>query len=347
VSAAVPIRFPFGQHPTMGRLSTFGDWTRFVRSVFLGLRGADLDLRLTRLGDMTLLDGFIVDRIAPGSLSSGVPGLSIARSPLSFFGSARTEDMAAQALVDDVVDPHVIGAALEAPILDPQLRVGAAAATDQASAVAAGRRALNAMQASARYDLFEEPSWSAALSASLGGMRALSVTGLGAEMSGNLEHRFGGSQASVRVRMHGGFLGPHFLENVLGPTYLVSRADQLSAIGGLGLRGVFGADLLLIYGRLSFGFSYADGIGVRRDPLDRQISLSIGVEGIRVGGTRLFDLRLAYASRGLFTSLGQFAEQVLHSGARLRFNSWLFAELYLERGVDLEGGAGLTVLFTP
>ena len=40
------------------------------------------------------------------------------------------------------------------------------------------------------------------------------------------------------------------------------------------------------------------------------------------------------------------ALQVLHSGARVRFTSWFFGEVYLEKGDDLQGGAGLTLALT-
>jgi hypothetical protein len=348
VSAAAPIRFQVGQHPTVGRLSSFGDWTRFVRSILLGLRGADLDLRLSRLGDLTLLDGFIADKIAPGSLASGVPGLTIDRSPLSFFGSVRTDVVRAQALIDDVIDPHLFGAAFDSELLDPRLRVGVAGATDQAAMIPEGKRALDALEASARFVALEDRLWSLSFSTSVGSIRALAETGWGGEVYADAERRFGAyAQNAIRLRAHGGVLGSHFLENVLGPTYLVSRADHLVSLEGARRRGVLGGEVLAALNHFSLGVSYADGVGRRRIPFDRQVGLQIAVEKVPIGGTRLLDLRLAYASRALFSSFGDLAEQVVHGGARVRFTSWFFGELYLERGVDLEGGAGLTVLFTP
>ena len=108
-SIAVPIRIDKNQDVSVGRLDSFADWTRFIRQLSIGLPGADLEVRLDRLGDLSLGNAAVVDRLAPGITSSGVPGLSVVTTPLALVAGYRGEDFAFEGFVADIGDPKLAG----------------------------------------------------------------------------------------------------------------------------------------------------------------------------------------------------------------------------------------------
>jgi NlpC/P60 family protein len=341
---AVPIRFPFGGHATLGPLDRPADYARFLRTLSLGLRGADLELRLSRLGDETLLDGLLLERVAPGSVASGVPGLSILRSPLSFFGALRSGIGRAELFADDVIDPALFGGAIEIPLVPSVVDVGVAFASDQKAQVGVDPRAIDAAEGRAQIRVVETPSWTLSPGVSVGAIRALGLNGFGVEGDLVGEYRFSRGASRLRATVRGGRLGEHFVDRLFGPTYLAFRARHSEALEAAGPRSELSGELLLQAGHLTLGASFADGVGVRRQPFDRQAGLLFDVAAIPIGGTRLIDLRLAVLSRAIFSSAT--AVTVVHGGVRLRFTSWFFGELYLEQASVLQGGGGLTITFT-
>jgi hypothetical protein len=344
VSLAVPIRFELNEPVTVGKLDRFADWTRFVREASFGLPGADLELRFDRLGDVTLSGGFLVDRLAPGLSSSGVPGLSVGRTPLAFFGGYRGP-IVAEALIADVGDPALAGLAIGVPIFDG-LDVSGVVVTDQAANAADARRAINALGVHAGYRIWEASQWTVGVAAdgALTVAGARDGSGLGLTASG--EHRFGGG-SSVGLDLRVSRLGAGFLEAPFGPTYLAARPAHFAALLQTEGRWSLGAEALVRWGRASFGAGYADGLGASAHLLDRRWFAHAALRGIPAGGTRLLDLRLVYAARGLPGSRAEGANDVLHGSIRLRLTRWLAAQLYVEESDRFEGGVGIAATWAP
>jgi hypothetical protein len=342
---AAPIRFEPGEKPTLGELETFADWTRFIRTLSLGLRGADLELRLARLGDASLAGGFIVDHVQPGSDSSGVPGLSIDRSPLTFFFGYRDRSIELDALVDDVVGPGVSAAGMRFSLIPGLLRAGVAVATDQrAETASGGRRAINAAEVAIFADAIETHRWSVT-AAALGAIdRARGTSGIGGALSVDAELRLarGGTKA-ISLAVKGSRLGDGFLDAIFGPTYFAARSLHLEALGEAGDRYGIGGELSLRFDSLVIGAGFHDAIDGH--PLDRRAFALFELRDISVWDTRLFDLRLAYAIRGPWTASTR--ADVLHGALRLRLAQWLYAEAYLANAEAVEGGAGLVVAWIP
>ena len=346
IAVAVPIRFEVDETPTVGRLETVGDWLRFIRTLGVGLPGADLELRFTRLGDFTIGGGELIDRLATGSGASGVPALSVGRTPLSFFGAYRGGPVNASLLVDDVADPAVIGGQIAVPFLDGKLTPALSLATDQHGGTDAVRRALNAAAASLSVPVYEDAAWTVGAGAHVAGLFVRSKLGVGGGGHLSLQHRFGGGlSSSLDARLDVMGLGPSYLARPFGPTYLAARAPHVVALAGAGTRFAIGGNLLLRFGKLAFGGGYADAVGGHL--LDRRLEAVVQAEDIALGGGRALDVKAAYAARGLPGERDDGAHDVLHASARLRFASWLWAELYVEKGETFEGGGGLTVAWAP
>lgn len=347
VAVAAPIRFERRERVTVGELESFGDWTRFLRSVSFGLRGADVDLRLSRLGDVTLLGGVIVDRVSPASESSGVPGLTVARSALSFFGGVRGEDVGVEALIDDVIDPALVGIGLHVASGLDDLELGVAFATDQRGELLGQRRALSALEVDARMRWVETREWSFDLSAIGAGTRVLSTSGASGELRASVQHRFGASGASdATVDLGAGYLGRRILHGVFGPTYLVARSSHLEAVEDASGRAFALVRARVTFGRFTLGLTFEDGLGRGRGTFDQSLSSLLEVADLPIGGTRILDLRAVYAARSPFHSEGR--EHVFHGGARLRLASWIHGELYAEKGEGaFQGGIGATLSWTP
>src|SRR6185503_18946493 len=96
--------------------------------------------------------------------AAGVPGLSVERSPLSFFGGLRIESLGdAEVLLDDVVDPSIVAAGIRLPLLIESLRAGAAFATDQRShTLEGGERAVSGGELSLSLSILDRSAFSLA-----------------------------------------------------------------------------------------------------------------------------------------------------------------------------------------
>ncbi|MFO0726851.1 MAG: C40 family peptidase [Myxococcota bacterium] len=346
---AVPIRFEPEASPSVGTFTRAGDALRFLRGASLGLVGAELELRLSRFLDYGLGSGILLSRLDPGAMASGIQGLSIGRSPLSFAGGYRGSSLEVNLLVDDVVDPGVFGLSAGVPIIQGWLKVGGALMTDQKADLALvdprGRRAITAGEVNLVFDAWRSPSLSLSMSAAVGLERALAVTGFGGQASVDFSWRFqrGGSQ-SLMLRFFGGAYGPGFVEELFGPSYLIHRPETFLALReGVG-RGGLGGEASLRISKLVASVGFADAPFGHPGALDRRLFALVELNELRIFGTTLLDLRAAYAARAPFTS---DSVDVLHVGARLRFTSWLFAEAYLAKTERVEGGAGLAIAWIP
>jgi hypothetical protein len=337
IAVAVPIRFELHQTPTVGTFEHPRDYVRFLRELSLGLPGADLELSFSRLGDHRLAQGFLVRRFTPGSEVAGVTGLSVATSPLTFYGAVRTEWIRAEGLIDDALDPAIAGLGIAVPIGD-LIDVGAAYVTDQRTI------AVNAIEADLSLHAVDRREISFDVALSGAGVRAFGEHGFGSSLSLDGEYRFGDDSA-IGLVARASWLGPRSLSSLFGPTYLSDRAAHLYALERVRGRPVFGGELSLRFRRASLGLTFESGVGPHRDALDQVIEGALEVEGLRLGGTRFLDLRAAYASRSLFRDEPRL--DVLFASVRFRFASWLFFEVYLQESGTFEGGGGVTITWIP
>lgn len=342
VSVAVPVRLEIDEDITLGTFERWQDYTRFLRTLSIGLPGANLELRLSRLGEASLGTGFVFDRVAPGTAIRGVPGLSVARSPLSFFGAVRTDILGVEAFMDDAVDPALVGASGHIGL--GLLRVGLTAASDQQARFQDARRAITAGEIFARVVAAAAHSYSLDVGLTTGMLIALGEAGAGGGLRARGQWRPKGS-ITLEAELAAGVLGPRYLHGFFGPTYLAARGPHSEALPELATRGFFDARTHLSFGRLSVGAAYGQGIGANRHPLDRRVEGYVAVTALPLTRKRRLDLRLTLLSRGLFDDEARI--YTAHGGARMTVFDWLFAELYVQKSETWEGGGGLTVQWAP
>lgn len=351
ITVAAPLRLDPDVGPTFGSFEDAADVLRFVRGVSLGLPGADLELRLTRFGDLSLARGALVDRFQPAAAVQGVAGLTVSRTPLSLFGAWRGSDLELELTIDDVTAPGVFGGSAYTTLIAGWLRGGAALVTDQRASRGLTRtgldlrRAILASEAGLVLDAIATPAWTLELAA-LGALeQASGDTGLAGALRLDAEYRFarGGTRA-LSVRFEGARAGARYLEAPFSATYAASRAATYRAIEDSLDRFTLGGEVELRLGRLVLAGGHHDAVGEGGRAFDRR---SFGLAELRdldLFGTTLVDLRLSWATRGLLTPE---AVDVVHGGLRVRFESWLFAEAYLARAEGFEGGVGLSAAFLP
>lgn len=342
VAVAVPVRLEVNEDITLGTFERWQDYLRFLRTVRLGLPGADLELSLSRLGDATVGSGFVLDRVAPGTALRGVPGLSIEPAPLAFFAAVRTEVLQLEVFLDDALDPSLAGGAVKVPM--GPIQVGLAVASDQQAQWQQARRAFTSGELSLSYAMMSTRRTNLDLRLISGMVAALGEVGAGGRLCLNGQWRVSGA-VTVEATAEAGVLGPRFLAGLFGPTYLAHRAAHAEALPGLAARGELGARLELNLGRLSLGASYAQGVGANRHPLDRRVEAFVELRALALSRARRLDLRFAMLSRGLFDD--EQRVYTAHGGARVTLLRWLFAELYVQKSETWEGGGGLTVTWAP
>lgn len=342
VAVAVPVRLEVGEDVSLGTFERWQDYTRFLREVALGLPGADLELRLSRLGDVTLGTGAVVDRLAPGTRIRGVPGLAVSRSPLTFFGRARTPWLEVEATLDDAVDPTLFGLGLSAPV--GPVQVGLTAASDQQADLRGARRAFSAAEAWGRWSAVSRRAFDLDLGATVAGVAALGESGFGGlgAVRGQWRPK---SSVTVSAEVRAGIAGPRFLSGLFGPTYLAYRGLFGAGLAELGRRGVVEGRAELALGRVQLGGGYGQGFGARRHPLDQRLEAYVNLAALPLSGQRRVDLRLVLMSRSLFDP--RLRAFTVHGGARVTLTSWAFAELYVQKSETWEGGGGLTVTWAP
>jgi len=342
LAVAVPVRLEVDEDITLGTFDKWQDYLRFLRTVRLGLPGADLELRLSRLGDATLGSGFMLDRVAPGTAVRGVPGLTVTRSPLMFFGGLRTDVLELEAFMDDALDPALLGAGVTVP-LGP-FKLGAAVASDQQARFQSARRAFTSAELSTTYAFMSDRTKSLDVRLSAAMISALGDAGAGGRLSVLGQWRPKGS-VTVSAALEAGVLGQRFLAGLFGPTYLANRDAHGAALPGLLARGDLGARVEVSLGRLSFGGTYAQGVGANQHPLDRRLEGFVAVQALALSRARRLDIRLAFLSRAPFNDTHR--AYTAHGGARVTLMRWLFAELYVQKSETWEGGGGLTVTWAP
>ncbi len=343
-SVAVPVRFPFDARPTVGTFDGFGDYTRFLRHLSLGVEDADLELVLSRFSELSLLSGFVMDQVVPSTEVRAVPGFAVQRTPLSFFGRVRSSWFEAEATIDDVIDPAIFGAGVRVPVQLAPIALGAAVATDQRARVTAGLRAITTAEAQLLGQLVDTREWTLDAHLDVGVMGALDDSGFGTTFSLEGERRFYGA-TSVTVELEAGYAGSHFVPGLFGPTYAHERRAHLEAMDATAGRPTLGGRTAVRLGKLALEVGYGQSIGANRAAIDRRLQVVLEAQSLSLFGTRLLDLRVAYASRAPFGD--EATLDMLQGGARLRLFSWLFAEAYAQKGRAFEAGAGVTVAWLP
>ena len=338
LTTAVVVRFAPGRSATVGRFDVAKDYFRFLRTIRLGLPGAELEIVASRLGDLSLGSGAMVDHAAPGTTGGGVPGLTVAHMPLPVSFAVRTDSVFARAVLDDALVPRWGG--LDLGFRAGRFTVGLAAATDRAARATEQEGAIDGLELYSRAALMSSAQWSVDAFAQSTLLRSFSKIGLGSDGGLSVQYRFSDAN-SVSLQAHAGYQGPRSMYGVFGPTYLAHRIRHGDALIGTRGRAVVGGELRLDAGKWRWAVAYADGLGDGADALDRAVRGMLAVRGLALGGTRLLDVRAVYVAR----AWGQRrrAADVAQVGLRLRFSSWLAGEAYYQLGRRGDGGLGLTL----
>ena len=357
VTAAVPVRFEPDRSPTVGPIDDFADATKFLRRARLGLPGARLEVAFERLGSYRLVDSELVRDLSPALRSAGLPGLSVARSPLTLYAGYRPEFGAAEVLLDDVLDPRIGGGGLALKPLEG-LSVRALGITDQASryrppATPESPTPGSVARAVTGTGLGLDFEWRRARRMAFGfraegqAVHALGQWGFGAEGRLTARARLGArTPTTLGLDLKGGVAGSRFLFGFFGPTYLVGREAHLTALETSdAARAVLGGQALVRRGKFALRLAYDQGVGPEAQALDRTLAGVVDYGGLSLGGPRTLDLRVAYAARAPFRASQDL--HVLAASLRLRFTSWLGVEAFAQGGETLEGGVGLTMTWVP
>ena len=348
-SLAAPVRFEFNQKPTLGEFASWSDATRFIRTVLVGLPGAELELRLDRLGDVSAGGGFLVDRLVPGALASGVPGLSVKQTPLSFAGRFRNEFIDIQGVVSDVLAADVFALALGAREILPGLQMGITFASDQAAATSelTGRDStLTGVEAFSNYDLLQSDSWNLDLGVRTSALRSSGEWGGGAQFAVKTRWRSASRvRKEVTANLAAGWSGDRFLDSIFGPIYLTSRSQHWSELATVQDRMVMGGELKFQYANLAASVEYSDGVSSSISALDQRIAIVGQLSRTRIWAAKTVEARAAFVSRGL--SSDDDSSFGLHVNTRLWWLPWLAYELFLEKGQQFEGGVGVMVAWEP
>lgn len=356
LTAAVPIRIEPGEAPNVGAVNDLGDATRFVRTARLGLPGAELEVAFERLGSYRLVKSDLLNDLSPALQSTGVPGLSLGRSPLTLMGGFRPKGWAAEVVLDDVVRPGLLGAGVA---WEPEvwIRTYGVASTDLRGALPLPEDA-NGEQSVLRRGvgagaLGLELAWNQGRRFAVGAraegqlLHALSEVGVGTQATAFLRLGFGARRSTVLgLDLGGGIAGDSMVLNLFGPTYLASRPAHLEAVQGAeAARGTLGGQVLLRHGRYTARLRYGQGLGPRALAFDRELAAVIEVGGLSLGGPRILELRGAYAGRAPFDP--NRGAHAVAASARLRLASWLSGDLMAQLGETFSAAGGLTVTWIP
>ncbi len=339
LTLAAPVRFD--PDPSVGAVESFADATRFLRTLRLGLPGARLELSLERVGTHRV--GALVRDLSPSLLAAGLPGLSVARSPLTAFAAWRPGPVSLELLLDDVVDPGLGVFGLGVSAL-PFLELSAVAATDRpGTRDGVGLSAVDGGEVAAEASVGITSGMRLALRTDAQLLSAEGRVGAGARarMSGTFSLP---ARTTIGVQLEAGHAGPNFLFDLFGPTFMIHRFSQRTGLEAVDRgRAVVQGEAQLRRGSLAFSLGYGRGTEPRVQ-LDEQLGALVELGGLSLGGARVLSLRLAYTGRAPFAPDGF---SVLTGSARLRITRWLSAEALVQAGERLEAGLGLSVAWVP
>lgn len=344
IDLALPIRVDDGG-ANLGRFERVADYLRLVREVRLGLENADLELWASRFSDLRLGSGLLVDRYVPQRRATGLVGLSGRTAPLVAFGRLRLDDAAVSAAVDDVLDPGLVGVALERALVGP-VSLGVAVMTDQEVSDAGGARAVWAGEAAVSLRLAESVRSSLELGGRGAVLRAVDRTGFGVEASGRLRFRLSSRRAeAVDLRLAGQLATAGFLFGFWGPTHAAAEEAHLRAVEQVGTRPAVLAEVGIRSHPVVFGVRYGAPFGGGGLPFDRRLeayfeaSLWFGIDAelAKVVGT--------FAARAPFSD--EERAFTAEAGARLPLSRFVSFEFFAQRGTAWSVGGGLSFRWVP
>lgn len=341
IQFAVPIRFEVGESVQVGPVNNFGDATRFLRALQIGLPDADLEVSLTRQRSLRLGQGRLIDRFTPGLGAAGVPGLTVSRTPLTGLARVALRPVRVETVVDDVVEPRLVGVGGELALSElfgpwaPAVDVSWAwdgGPSDVAAPVDVQHLGFGGTFTFVRNEKFEA---SAQLGAVLRGQQG--QLGLGADLAAGFVHRFGGRLDDAwGLTGRIGVAGSDMFFAPIGLTFSQARARLSDAAPGTRDRGVAGGEAFVRVGPVGAFVEGAAGFGAS-DPLDERLLAGGEIRGLPLGGTRRLDLRLGTGLRALSVE----PESVVWGSARMGITSFLDLEGHLLRGQGWQGGVGL------
>jgi hypothetical protein len=336
IGLGAPIRIDPDQGPRVGPVDDVGDVTRFLRTLRVGLPGADFELGLERQRAYSLGTGHLVRDFAPAAGFRGVAGLSVERSPLTLFGRVRVGSIEVAGLVDDVVQPDVLGAHGAWSLTDRWRLGGTYVLEEDQTAHLAGL--------SVGWQLVDRRAWKVDTEA---GAQLRHDDGRGAAAGGlraGFTHRFGerldqalGASAWFSVA------GSRFVVEPVGPVRPVARAELAAAAAAAGLRPWGGAGAHLSVGSLDLDLRYGQGLQADGSREDRLFEVGWALQRLPLSPSRWLSLRGRWSARRpfrdpLFAAWG---------GAELRLASWLSLEAYALHGPGWEGGGSIRLHGSP
>ncbi len=332
----VPIRFDLDDGPTLGRTDSVGDATRFLRTLRVGQPGADFELGLERQRAYTFGNGVLLRRFAPSLGFDGIPGLAVDRSPLALYGGLRTRVVEIQLLVDDVVQPDVVGGRLGFQLSRRALLAGTYIFEDDSSAHLTG------IETELR--VVDGAAWNVGLGAE-GALRFDDDEASGSFVArGRVRHRFGSRlDTSVGLEAFAGVGTGGFVFDPVSPVQPVAREALADAAQLVGSRGLAGAALNLEVQWLQFDVRYAQGIDDASVGEDRVVEAVFELDRLPLNRRRSLGLRAGVSARRPFND----PLYVAWGAADLHLSSWLTVSAHALRSDAWEGGAGLRVYWSP
>ncbi len=333
----LPIRFD-SDGADIGTVDDFGEALRFLREARAGLTGADVELGLQRERAYTLGAGRSVLAHAPMFATRTVPGLGTTDSALTAYGRARIGIVDTQLLVDDVVEPGVVGGS-GGLRFDSGLGARVEGAVDLRTADEAD---LGAVYGEAFFH--SSPDRTAQVLANLGGGATLFGDRRSGLIDAQTDFRFLlgrrrqdaiGFGARIGYAFDGGLWEP------FGPTYPAGRQATAEAYGEGGERGLVGGRALLRIQSFEFTARYDQALAGAPGPLDRTLALSLDLGEIPLSGTRTLSLRTGYAVRAPLDD--DWRVNIFYLRSSIRLFRWLAFEAFALRGPGWDGGAMLRI----
>lgn len=346
VTLGLPVRLEPGAEPSIGE--TADPWrvvARAFRQVRLGLPGADLEVALERSGRYRVGRGELMADLVPAATGPGLPGISVEDTPLTGFVGFRTDTFGVEAMIDDALDPQLIGVGAE---LRPtgwwSVDVAAGGLLDL-DPVAEGRQILGglALGTELAYEdrgrgrvgmRLEAQKLLGAYDGDLSGELALSTR---LELPGD---------ARVGLDLHGGPVGAGGVYDPLSTVLLVHPEVGRRALERSD-RARWRAGGQLMFARRGLGLRVGLDKGLGRAGLayDDRLLVSFDLGQWALDRGRVLEASIGYEARRVFADRDR-ADVVLGS-ARLRLARWAALEALVAVGQDVHVGAGLSVAWVP
>lgn len=93
----------------VGPTEDWRDYTRFVRTIRYGEAESPIHLELSRTANVTLGQGQLVRSLSPGLGGAYLPGAEFGHHPLTWTGELSLNFFTLQTMLDDILNPHLVG----------------------------------------------------------------------------------------------------------------------------------------------------------------------------------------------------------------------------------------------